>query len=120
MERGRLTCLPGITFVGRACKQRPDGTGRLVVGSLPVEPVVLPFGAEELAGVVLHRFVIVRDGGILLLGIDQRFQDFDGAVLVIADAPVEDLLDSILGVEVPCPPVFFTSEMGMGQLSAPI
>ena len=68
---------------------------------LPRQAVLLARRADDALRVLVHARAVVLLRGVLVLRLDVAAADLDGVELVPADAAVEDLLPSGLGVEAP-------------------
>src|SRR6187455_1030368 len=102
MEGLRLRCAAlQVTFGARIHEFLTQRAQRFIAGRWPVQAVLLSRRADELVGVVLQGILADVSQVELLLCIDVGQASLDGAQLVFAYAPIDDLLGPRCAVPVP-------------------
>ena len=91
----------GVALAPRPGDQWPQRTGGLPRVRRPVQAVALSRAAGERARVMQERIAVGITRVVLALGVDVGEGDLNRVELVLADAPVEDLLPARRGVEAP-------------------
>ena len=90
-----------IAFGTRGGKQRAERAWRFAFRSLPEQSVLAALRADEAARIVQQRSTFGIPPVVLALRIHVRERRLNRRELVLADAPIQDLLDAVRGVEAP-------------------
>src|SRR3990172_9368499 len=115
--RRGVVVFASVTFSASGGDQTAQRTRPLARGSLPVQSVLLARRADELLCVLGHAVLIcARLGEILPLGQNIGARSENRRQLILANSPVQDLLDTRLSVEAP-PLLFFYNRDGKGPIA---
>src|SRR5215203_5003910 len=99
VKRSRIS---GVGFLDLFGGSLADRSAPFSVRVLPCQPVLFARRADDALGILVDQRAVVLCQRVFMLGFDIAATNFDGVQLVSADSPVQNLLASGLGVEIPC------------------
>ena len=98
---GRAIAGGVVTFVGSLGKHRPGRALGLAFFRFPIKSILFAWLADKPDRIRACRFSVVGGSRVVALGGDDTFAHIDGRQLIVAYAPVKNLLFACLPIPIP-------------------